>query len=351
MSHSNEEILYRIISGKQVIDLDGVKYIVKNPSNKIKLEAEEIFKEIVRKNRFNSNWITDKFCLQLLVSNGLCTADVDSNMKKMEKSIEDLKVSLYTSLFTPDIHKKTKKTLDLVRDKQANLVSIRHSLDHLTVKGYASMVKNQFIIFNTLFDENENRVWENIEDIDVFLLEKISYNMLKNTLPVPKLRELSRTEPWRSYWSIKKTNVFDCPVFDLTDEQKSLILFSKMYDSAHEHPECPTEEVLSNDDLFDGWMIMENRKREKQKMTSELDKKIGGKRSDSDEVFLVAKSKEDRDRIEALNDAGGSIIKAQRLATIKKQGGKAVDANFVDRRVDMQQQANQQFMNTVKKGK
>ncbi len=353
MQQSNEEIIYRIVSGEQSIVLNNRTYKIKTPENKLRLEAESIYKDTISKNRFNNFWLSDSACLRLLVENGLCSADIDSNMKIMEKSIEDLKVALFSSIFIPDIHKDKKKQLELTKQKQQELLNIRHSLDHLTLKGYASMIKSQFLIFNTLYDENNNRVWKNLDDIDVFLLEKISNKILSNTISASKIREISRTEPWRSYWNIKKTKIFDGSVFNFTDEQRSLILYSKMYDSAYEHPECPTDEVIKDDDLFDGWMISQHRKVEKQKMTSQLDKHLNkgsSKMANADEIFLVAKSKEDRDRIESMNDTAGSIIKAQRMATVKKYGT-AKDSNFQDRRVAIQQQANQQFINQVKGNK
>lgn len=349
---TNEQIIYRIVSGEQTIILNDIVYKIKTPSNKLRLEAEQLYTSTIRKNRFNDYWLSDKACLNLLVKNGLCSPEIDANMKIMEKSIEDLKVSLYTSMFIPDIHADKRRQLNLTKQKQRELLSIRHSLDHLTLDGFASMIKSQYLIFNTLYDENYNRIWNTFNDVDVFLLEKISNRILSNTIQPSKIREIARTEPWRGYWNIKKTNIFDGSVFDLTDEQKSLILYSRMYDSAYEHPECPTEEIIKDDDIFDGWMISQHRKAEKQKMTSQLDKQLNksksSKMANSDEVFLVAKSKEDRARIEAMNDTAGSIIKAQRRATIKQRGGRAVDSNFMDRKVGIQQQANQQFMKHTK---
>lgn len=347
---TNEEIIYRIVSGEQSIVLNDRIYKIKNPGNELRLKAESIYKDTIRKNRFNNIWLSDSACLRLLVENGLCSADIDSNMKIMDKAIEDLKVSLYTSMFVPDIHQDKRKQLNLTKQKQQELLTIRHSLDHLTLSGYASMVKSQFLIFNTLYDENYNKIWNRLEDADVFLLERISNKILSNTISTTKIRELARTEPWRGYWNIKKTDVFNGSVFDLTDEQKSLVLYSKMYDSAYEHPECPTDEVIKDDDLFDGWMISQHRKAEKQKMTSQLDKHLSkgsSKISNADEVFLVAKTKEDRDRIESMNDTAGSIIKAQRLSVVK-QKGVARDSNFQDRRAAIQQQSNQQFIKQVK---
>jgi hypothetical protein len=350
-NQTNEEIIYRIVSGEQIIEVAGEIYKVKMPDNKLRLEAENLFKDTIRKNRFNDFWLTDRQCLGLLVKNGLCTADVDSNLKTIEKSIEDLKISLYNSMFSSDMFADKKKQLSMVKKKHAEMIFNRHCFDHLTLKGYASMIKSQFLIFNTLYSEDDKRIWKKFDEVEVFLLEKISNRILENTISPSKIREIARTEPWRGYWNIKKTNIFDGPVFNFTDEQKSLVLYSKMYDSAFEHPESPTEEVIKDDDLFDGWMLTQHRKAEKDKMTAQLDKHLnkGSKKmANADEMFLVAKTPEERQRIEAMNDVSGAIIKAQRRAAIKKQGGKATDSSFPDRRIAMTQQSNQQFMKKVK---
>lgn len=344
-----EQLIYRIVNGEQNIDIEGERIVLKTPSVDIKLQAAKIYDETISQNRFNIHWLTEKQCLGLLVSNGICSFDIDKNLKVMEKEIENIKVALFNSLFIPDVHEDSKKRLKMVKSKLMSLSKDRHSLDHLTLNGFAEIIKRQFIMSKTLY-KNGELLWKSVEDIDPFLLEIISNEVLETTITQGQIREISRTEPWRGYWSIDKNNIFQGSVFNLTEEQKSLILYSKMYDSAYEHPECPTEEIINNDDIFDGWMISEHRKRTKDKMTKQLGQRMGknqSKLADSDEVFLVAKSKKDARRINSLNDAGGQIVKAQRNAVIKKKGV-AVDANFPDRKIQIQQQGNQQFVNKVK---
>jgi hypothetical protein len=93
-----------------------------------------------------------------------------------------------------------------------------------------------------------------------------------------------------------------------------------MYDSAYEHPDCPDDEILNDDDAFDGWLIRERRKSEKDKGRKMVDDLVGGRHGGASEVFVLAKGKKDAARIEAANDAAIQAIKRQREAALQKHG-------------------------------
>ncbi len=346
-----EELVYQVMTGELIITIGGTTYILKPADPHIRLRAATIYKDTIRDSRFDS-WLTDKGCLHLLVKHKMCSADIDANIKTIDKEIENLKVRLFTSLFIPDVHSKTRKHLEMVKIKQLEMLATRHCFDHLTATGFAEMVKRQYLVFETLYVENNSqKVWTDQDKVDSLLLEQITSEMISNSVDIAELREVARNDPWRNYWNINKGNPFNLhDTLYLTDEQRTLVLFSRMYDSAYEHPNCPPDDVIKDDDLFDGWMLYERRKNEKDKITSQFEERMnkrGGKMKDSDEVFLVAKSKEDAARINALNDTHGHIVKAQRKAVVKRQG-KAVDANFQDRKIQLQQARNEQFIQTVK---
>ena len=44
-----------------------------------------------------------------------------------------------------------------------------------------------------------------------------------------------------------------------------------MYDNIQESMDCPTEDVINDDDMLDGWFIVQNRKREKDKKEKDVD--------------------------------------------------------------------------------
>lgn len=335
-------------------------YKVKPPTPQQKVKATELYRQTMRDNRFG-HWLTDSDCFRILLKNKLVTIDVDSNLQKIEKEIENLKVRAYNTVLLPVENKKVRKTLDMVKKKQEEIMGVRHSMDHLTLKGFAEMVKRQYLICTGLYYDNTDKlVWKNIGDVDCLFLEGVVRAVLSRAVSISQLREMARKDPWRSYWSVNKVNPFGLKSpMHLTDEQKTLILFSKMYDSAQQHPDCPPDNIINDDDLFDGWMIYERRKIEQEKTTEEMKKKMEkhrGNLANADEVFLVPKGDTQEEiqqsikDINSMNSTAGQMIKAQRRAVVKKKG-KAIDADFPDRKMDIAAAQNKQFIQTVKGNK
>lgn len=356
-NQTKESIIYRVVSSTHKMSVEGETYILLAPTPQQKLLANSLYSETIQKNRFQTCWMTEAQCLNMLIRNGLCGFDVDKNIKEIEKSIEDQKVKLFKSVLNAKQFAKERKTLNLVKKKYSKVLSVRHMYDHMTLKGYAEMVKRQYLIFVGLHYENGSRVWENSDEVDGLIVEQITHQLLDSSLTPEQVREIARTEPWRGLWGIKREQIFERSVFEMTEEQKSLILFSKMYDSAYEHPECPSDKIIKDDDVFDGWLIYQQREQEKSRKTKQLDgslKQENEKLSKADEVFLVPRKddsgnvvQKDLKEIHNMNNAEGKIIKAQRAAVVKKQGT-AKDSQFLDRRVQIQQQRNQMFIQSAK---
>lgn len=339
------KMVYGLMTNETIIQVFGKPYVLKHISPAKRFEAEEMYERAVYENRFNT-WLTDHQVLQLLVHNGLCSADIDSNLKEIDKVIEDHKIRLFKSAFSTDDVKKIRNTLNMVRSKQEQMLDTRHSLDHLTLKGFGEMVKQQFIMFHSLYNIDGSKVWEEATDIDIKLLELAMVQAARTRPSVAQFRELARTDPWRSYWNISKGQPFGVSPIELTEDQRTLIMFTKMYDSAYEHPECPPDDILKDDDMFDGWMISNQRKNEKEKMTHQLEDRFA-KHGDAQEIFIPVKNKEQARKINELNDTQGVMVKAQREAALKK-AGKLRENQLPDKRIEIQAQANQQYIDKVK---
>ena len=177
-------------------------------------------------------------------------------------------------------------------------------MNNFTQTGVANTLKLQYLLYTSIvnkkgdykydgddFWEEEHKV---IEDVfKVYLSAQIREEII---------RELARTEPWRSYWGAAKTegSIFGKSASQLNSEQRSLINWSKFYDSIQEHMEAPSEDVIQDDDLLDGWLIIQNRKRERDKLEKEIDKKIG-KNKGAQEVYVMADSQEHAEKINSLN--------------------------------------------------
>ena len=161
----------------------------------------------------------------------------------------------------------------------------------------------------------------------------------ENTIPPAAFRHIARSDLWRNYWSANKDYIFGKPTIDWTDEQKTLVVITKMYDNAYEHTECPSDAIIENDDMFDGWMILLRRENEKERSKRRTEKKFGDKLNKAGEIFLTANSKEEAQDIYGLNnDTSRNIIK-ERERTINKSEKPIKDSDLPDvqRGLQMQQ--------------
>ena len=162
-----------------------------------------------------------------------------------------------------------------------------------------------------------------------------------------EVREMSRTDPWRSIWSVGKAegSVFGKPSCELTEQQKALASWSRIYDSVNESSESPPEEVVKDDDMLDGWLISQHREAEDNKKKKGADEQSSGVKGN--EVFIFADSPKDASRIYSMNDAQGKSIVKQREKQVEKHKKVKVE-EFLDSKLEMQQQSIEQFKNRPK---
>ena len=164
-----------------------------------------------------------------------------------------------------------------------------------------------------------------------------------------ELRELARNEPWKSLWVMREAA--NAPLFpnhvgdlELTNNQKGLIIWSQTYDNIQESLDCPSKDVIEDDDMLDGWFIVQGQKRDKEKSEQEFENSTQNEKiKNSPEVFIFANTERDKDRIDNMNDVGGRVVKAQREALMKRSSGSTAQNEFQDEKIKFNQMSNQQF--------
>jgi hypothetical protein len=107
--------------------------------------------------------------------------------------------------------------------------------------------------------------------------------------------------------------------------------------------DCPEDDVIEDDDLLDGWFIVQRKKRESEKAESDFDNSTkNDKIKNSQEIFMVPSNKKEAEKIESLNSINAKMTKRQRIAVAKQQG--TVEASeFPDAQLDMRTKSNQMF--------
>lgn len=249
----------------------------------------------------------------------------EDDYKQLLKELDNLKVNLFQIFYKNSEKKILKAKLDLVKQEIDRLHTKKHLMDHLSVDHYIRINKLKLTvglglhkdgkkIFRSLSHVKNTSRAEVIENAFVYLLDKKITEL--------QYRDLARNDPWKSIWSCKETGKLFDSVIDITDEQRQLILCSMMYDNVYKHSECPSDDVISDDDCLDGWMILQRRKRKAEEGKNVLDGILTNEKiKNSQEICIVSDgSKEELDKIESFNDATSLRAKKERFDFLAKKG-------------------------------
>lgn len=322
--HQKELYVSRIITGFFRCNINNSVYILKQPDRQVRHIAQEIYSESYQDAELEGLYNKEELEF-FLYENNVWDDKKEVAILQLPKDIDELKVKLYQSTFKSEEKKLIRKMLKIAKIKFSELSYEKGAYNHLSCEGIASMNKMRYLVGKGLFFEDGGHVWEN-EDFwkqTDPLLEDATSLFVENRISDSLFREIARTDPWRTIWSCRKSEnrLFDVAAVDLTDEQKNIIVWSSMYDSIYEHPECPSDEGIEDDDCLDGWLIIQRRKRDKNKVSQGVDGLIKNEKiRNSKEIYLIAQSQEDAKKINSLNDINARMTKKERLKELNKHG-------------------------------
>lgn len=321
----------------------GDKVLKIYPPNKdVMYEAQELYLDTLDYCQ-NRGILTEFDVFYELIKYNIWTEQMEEDYKILPKNIETLKLELFNNKFRSNIRKKTREYLDISKKEYIRLHNIRHSWDYLTDAGIAASSKIQYIIENSTYYNGELYNWETpvINAVNFFFRHSLNEEII---------RELARSDPWTAIWSSRTKSgiVFPEP---MTTEQRMLISWTTLYDNIQQSPDFPGGNILDDDDMLDGWLIAQKKKREQEVNQHQAESisdnpKIAG----AGEIFIPADTVEDAEKITSLNDARGNVARKTRLKQLDKQGRVSVQ-NFHDIRRQIQMDFNKNFSDTVKNNK
>jgi len=345
-----EKILYRILLGYYYIYINDEQYKVVYPTIRIKYEAELLYEKMLEDNKFDKMYLNADEIKNYLHTNNIWLKNDDEKLKDCEKFLEDSKVNLYLNYSNEKMTTTNKKNISKAQKDLETLLSKKHSFDYLTIHEHATSVKNEFILMNSIYDQHNNLVFDYHKDHILAYNDFQSFvrEILETSIKQHELRRVAKSDLWKSYAVASK---IEKDIIDMNDDYRHLIGLHKMYDNVRQHPECPSNEIIEDDDALDGWFIYQNRKAEKEKKKNSIMNKIGNKSKDAGEVFLITDDIKERDAIYALNDATArqnikEIINTGKKLESTKENMKWQDIPFVQR--DLRNQAQEKFKNHQK---
>jgi hypothetical protein len=342
-TYEREYFVSRLRSGIYFIKMSGVKIRVLTPTIEDEYEANEVFREAYDK-ALMENIFTEEEMWDWMISRGLWSDEKEEKIKGIQKDIEKLKVGIYENRYQPERAEVTRQYLRHAEKVLVETRSEKHDLFGKTCEGLATQEKSLAIFERCCFVGTEPL---DCSEIDISAL---FYDYNRMLLTETQLRELARNDPWRLSWLMKDHT----PLFankdgrDLSLDQKGILIWSNMYDNIQESMECPSEDVISDDDMLDGWFIVQRKKQQSDRAKSEIENKTNSKIANSAEILVMAKSNQEAENIHSMNSVHSNEIRKQRIDTVKKKGG-AVDLDFQDKKIEVMNQHHQNFKDSIRR--
>lgn len=339
--HEREYFVSRLRSGFYIVDYDNIKLKVVLPTIEDEFYINQEFMNSYD-DAYQQDLMTQEEMLEWMYEKGLWTEEDDKKIKDLEDNVEKLKIQMFENRFKTNVRETARAYLRATEKAIKKETSTRDSHYENTCEGIAFIKKCLEQVKRCTYLGNELCDFSLIDANKVFSLLTNSY------LQEGEIRELARSEPWRTIWLMKEEtgqSLFqNSSKQELSFDQRNICIWSRMYDNAQESMECPGEETLNDDDLLDGWFIIQRKKQEKDKLLSEVDNMTTNEKiSNSQEVYVFTDSQEEADRINEANDPHSKMVKKRRLAQVKASGGEVQDHHLQDKQLELRQISNQQY--------
>jgi hypothetical protein len=336
INHQLQHQINRLLSGRVPCKLSKRTLFIHPPTPDIKHQASILEQELLTDAKY-LGLITKEKLFAIMLSRGLWSIDEENRYQAIPSQVETMKQQMWHlhSRFASKKVEQVRKNMIQIKQSYTELAHKKMQYDIFTVEGFAVLSRYEYIIAHSTYDIDGN-VPDDINDGR--LIQTLVNMYLSGLLGDTQTRQVAKSNEWKMLWAAGKTGVlFDRSAAHLTEEQISIINWSRMYDSVYESPDCPGETVLDDDDLLDGWLITQSKKRESDRNQRLGDNK-GGNKPGLQEVFVPAETSQDADRIDAMNDPGARATKQQRLRLAQKHG-QVKEQNMPDAQLTMRQQA------------
>lgn len=335
----------RIIAGGSTLKVNGVRYRIVPPTKFARLEAAEIQREAVRDAEIQGLY-HNRDIHDLLIFRGIWSREGQKRIDQLRLLIDELKINLYKDR-DEALAESHRIGLDDARQELSRLEACKHQHDHFSVETYARSAKARYLTGTSLLQADGSPYWTDPDEgwnrPDV-VLEAAMSKIAADQLDMAQIRLLARSDEWNGVWNTRQggSSLFGMAAVDLTDEQRTLASWATAYENITSRPDAPSKSVIEDDDMLDGWMLIEKQKRESEDLETQFNNIVGEEVRGKQEIFMIMDPKAKRGTLKnspqllhSLNDDQAKNQKDQRLAYLKKNGVVA-EADMPDTRLNNQ---------------
>ena len=356
-AYEREVIVAKLLAGITFFMFEGDRYKIINPNPEQMLLSEEIAMEGCVSASYQQ-LLSEEEAKQFLHDKNIWTHQDEKSLEEAESTLDDLKEALFKNARNTkaarSVRAKIKGTKNAIQEGMVR----KYSMATMTFEYHRTAIKRQFLSAICTYNMKGEQMYS-INDFyssDSSLAEAAFEARENDIITQEQMREVARNEPWKSYWMVSKQNLFGNPSLNLfgpskeeaviipssclNPYQRAMVGVCKMYDNAQQHPDCPEKKIMDDDDMFDGWMIFEHRKQEKEQKKKLIDKLADKK---GDELFVMAESREDAKDIMSVNDETERHRLLSRFKQIRSSKEDLQEADLLDVKMDLNKQLAEQL--------
>ncbi len=322
----------RLLSGVVILEVENQTVFVKPFRLEDKILADFLAEKIYE-DCFYSDCFTVESAEEFLLKNGSWTEEHENEISSLVKKIEQAKVDYYLGFAIKERTKHIKYNIDCFNDKLSSLLLKKNEFYDKTCEYTANYFKLAFLLEKSSYIDNSHSVKDRIN------IQRLVSAFNDKSLQETTIREVAKSHEWKTVWGASKTvdGLFDRSANELTNEQVVLISWSRFYDSVHESVDPPTEEVINDDIAFDGWMILQSRKRKEESDKKRAESLMPSNNKDAGELFIPVNSLEEQKQVISLNDGYGMAVLNSKRQDLKEHGHlNEMELSHVRREIQMQ---------------
>lgn len=236
--------LYKILSGIIRIQVGNQVYKISPPTAELLYEAHQVGKQAYDE-AFSSGVLTFNETIEWMIEEGYWSEEDEKQIGIIQTKLDKMKEDYFDRFDNLTQREFIKKNIQKTEQDLKILTSKKLEYHKNTCEGIQVNTTSLFLLEKSISPTDYSEI--GLSNLQMLYQTEI--------LSDEEVRQVAKSNIWRSYWLAKQDGVFGKPAIELTDMQRQLISWTKLYDSAFESPDCPSEEVLNDDYAFDGWLI------------------------------------------------------------------------------------------------
>lgn len=320
MMKTRDYYISRLLYCQDIFRWNKKEYFIYNFDALSKLRAEVIYESTIKK---LSYCISQDDIIPWMVAYKYWSESQENALSGFKLDIEKIKIEMFGAHFESNKRESLRKMLRKAESEATKLESIKNQFNYITREGIALHQKTQYLIGTAIKDASHKRfLKDGFWDKRLHpIIGHATNHYLNSRLSERQIRDLARNEPWQSIWaSHDVVQLFKCEAGDLSEEQKALIMWTRAYENARSSGELSSN-IIHDDDLFDGWLLKQNKDKQVDEDRAWLDKKLANtKVAGHEHIFVMAETEEDIKRLNNLNDKTAKATKQILFKEIDQHG-------------------------------